>query len=146
MIRIFQWREGHSRTNTSLRRKKEIQKSRTVRVTIWDLSRKVNHLSKVIWDRKSITERRSKFASAVGKCAGFCRGISPFYSICHSNKNAEAVKFLEIFFEKIVFLELKKKFFVKEKKISFIKNNVFTRHKLSMCIYIHYSYLYLVYF
>ena len=38
----------------------------------------------------------SKFALAVIKCRGFCRGISPFYSICLSNKNAEAVKFLEI--------------------------------------------------
>ena len=64
--------------------------------------------------------QRSKFASAVGKCRGFRRGISPFYSICLSSENAEAVKFLEIK-KKIVFLELKKKFFVKEKKISFIK-------------------------
>ena len=38
----------------------------------------------------------SKFALAVGKCQGFCRGISPFYSICLGNKNAKAVKFLEI--------------------------------------------------
>ena len=42
MIRISQWRE---RINTSVGRKKEIQKSRTVRVTVKDLSRKVNHLS-----------------------------------------------------------------------------------------------------
>ena len=28
--------------NTSIRRKKEIQNSRTMRITIWDLSRKVN--------------------------------------------------------------------------------------------------------
>ena len=65
--------------------------------------------------------QRSKFASAVGKCRGFCRVTSPFHSICLGNKNAEAVKFLEI--KKKVFLELKKKFFVKEKKISFIKKN-----------------------
>ena len=32
---------------TSVRRKKEIQKSRTMRITVWDPSRKVNHLSKV---------------------------------------------------------------------------------------------------
>ena len=44
----------------------------------------------------------------------------------------------------MVFLELKKKFFVKEKKFSFIKL-FFTRHKLFMCIYIHYSYLHFVY-
>ena len=55
MIRISQWREGHCRTNTSVRRKKEIQKSRTMRITVWDLSRKVKHLSKAIWDRKIIT-------------------------------------------------------------------------------------------
>ena len=56
MIRISQWREGHCRTNTSVRRKKEIQKSRTVRIIVWDPSRKVNHLSKVVSDRKIITE------------------------------------------------------------------------------------------
>ena len=63
--------------------------------------------------------QRSKFTSTVSKCWSFCWDISPFYSICLSNKNAKAVKFLEIW--KIVFLELKNKFFVKEKKISFIK-------------------------
>ena len=41
-------------------------------------------------------KQRSKFASTVGKCREFCRGISPFYSICLDNKNAEAAKFLEI--------------------------------------------------
>ena len=41
-------------------------------------------------------EQRSKFDSAVGKCRGFCRGISPFYIICLGNKNAEAVKFFQI--------------------------------------------------
>ena len=56
MIRIFRWRESHCRTNTSIRRKKEIQKIRTMRITVWDPSMKVNHLSKVIWDRKIITE------------------------------------------------------------------------------------------
>ena len=54
-IRISQWSESHCRTNTSVRRKKEIQKNRTVRITAWDASRKVNHLSKVVWDRKIIT-------------------------------------------------------------------------------------------
>ena len=87
--------------------------------------------------------QRSKFTSAVGKCRGFCRGILPFYSICLGNKNAKAVKFLEI--KKKVFLELKKKFLVKEKNISFIKKPFFTRQKLFMCIYVHYSYLHFVY-
>ena len=45
MIKISQWWENHGRTNTSLARKKEIQKSRAARVTVLDLSRKVNHLS-----------------------------------------------------------------------------------------------------
>ena len=47
MIRNFQWGESQCRTNTSINRKKEIQKSRTMRITVRDLSRKVNHLSKV---------------------------------------------------------------------------------------------------
>ena len=29
--------------------------------------------------------QRLKFTSAVGKSRGFCRGISPFYSICFGN-------------------------------------------------------------
>ena len=45
----------HCRTN-NIRRKKEIQKSRTMRITVWDPSREVNHLNNVIWDRKIITE------------------------------------------------------------------------------------------
>ena len=55
MIRISQWRENHCRKNASIRRKKEIEKSRTVRVTVRDPSRKVKHLCKAIWDRKVIT-------------------------------------------------------------------------------------------
>ena len=51
-----------SRTNTGVRRKKEIQKS-----TVWNPSRKVNHLSKVIWNRKIITEFRSVSSSRIGK-------------------------------------------------------------------------------
>ena len=54
MIRISQWRENHCRTNTSIRRKKEIQKNRTMRIKVWNLSRKINHLSKINWDRKII--------------------------------------------------------------------------------------------
>ena len=69
MIRISQWRESHCRTNTSIRRKKQIQKSRTMRITVWDLSRKVNHLSKVIWDRKNITQFTRSISSSnkIGK-------------------------------------------------------------------------------
>ena len=49
-------------------RKKEIQKRRTVRITVWDLSWKVSHLSKVIWDRKITTEfTRSTSSSRIGK-------------------------------------------------------------------------------
>ena len=33
---------------TLVSRKKEIQKSRAVKITVWDESRKLNHLSKVI--------------------------------------------------------------------------------------------------
>ena len=68
MIRISQWRESHCRTNTSIRRKKEIQKSRTVRITVWDLIRKVSHLVEVIWDRKIITEfTRFIHSTRIGK-------------------------------------------------------------------------------
>ena len=52
MIKITQWKESHCKTNTSVRRKREIQQARTMRVTVRDqshsLSRKVNHLSNVI--------------------------------------------------------------------------------------------------
>ena len=34
----------------------KIQKSGTVRVTVWDPSREVNYLRKIIWDRKIITK------------------------------------------------------------------------------------------
>ena len=44
MIRISHWRENHCRTTTSIKRKKEIQKSRTMIIAVCDLSRKVNHL------------------------------------------------------------------------------------------------------
>ena len=64
----FQWRESHCRTNSSIIGMREIQKSRTVRITVWDTSRKVNHLSKVIWDRKIITEfTRSISSTRIGK-------------------------------------------------------------------------------
>ena len=68
MIRIYQCRESDCRTNTSVRRKKYIQKSRTMRITAWYPSGKVNHLSKVIWDRKIITEfTRSIISNRIGK-------------------------------------------------------------------------------
>ena len=53
MVRISQWRESHCRTNTSVRRNKSRRAG--LRVAIRDASRKVNHLSKVIWDRQIIT-------------------------------------------------------------------------------------------
>ena len=43
----FQWRESHFRTNTSVRRKKEIQKGSTMTITVWDPCRKINRLGKV---------------------------------------------------------------------------------------------------
>ena len=55
MIRISQRRDSHCRTNTSVTRKKYILKCRTVRATVRVPSRKVNHLSKIIWDSKIIT-------------------------------------------------------------------------------------------
>ena len=56
MIRISQRRENHCRTNTSIRRKKEIQKSRTMKITVWHSSRTDDHVGKVTWYRKIITE------------------------------------------------------------------------------------------
>ena len=39
-----------------------------MRITVWNLSRKVNHLSKVIWDRKIITQfTRSISSTRIGK-------------------------------------------------------------------------------
>ena len=46
----FQWRKSHCRANSNARRMKEIHKNRTVRVTVRDQSRKVNYLSKVVWE------------------------------------------------------------------------------------------------
>ena len=68
MIGIFRWRESHCRTNASVWRKEGVQKSRTMRITVWDPCRKVNHLSKVIWDRKIIAEfTRSISSTRIGK-------------------------------------------------------------------------------
>ena len=49
----LQWRKSNCRTNTSTTRKKQIQKSRTVRITVWDPITKVKHLSKFLWDYKN---------------------------------------------------------------------------------------------
>ena len=54
MIRISQWRISHCRTNNSVIRNKKTQKSRIVRVTVRDMSRKVTHLNKVIWDNRNL--------------------------------------------------------------------------------------------
>ena len=51
MIRISQWRESHCRKNTWV--EKRSQKTRAVRVIIRYLSRKVNHHSKVVWEKKT---------------------------------------------------------------------------------------------
>ena len=67
-IRISKRRESHCRTTNSVRRKKYIQNSRTVRITVWDPSKKVNHLNKFVWDRKIITEfTRSISSNRIGK-------------------------------------------------------------------------------
>ena len=80
--------------------------------------------------------QRSRLASTVSKCQGFCQGISPFYSICLGDKIAEAVKFLEI--KKKSFPRTKKDIFCKRKKDFFHEKKTFTRHKLFMWIYIYY--------
>ena len=49
MIRMFQWRESLCRTNALIGRNIEIQKSRTVRITVWDPSRKVAGNNLTIW-------------------------------------------------------------------------------------------------
>ena len=76
----------------------------------------------------------SKFASAVGKCRGFCQGTSPFYSVCLCNKNAEAVKFLEIK-KKISFPRTIKEIFCKRKKDFIHKKNFFTRQIIHVHLY-----------
>ena len=52
--RTTTWRESQFKTKTSIREKKQTQKSWTQRITIWDRSRKVNNLIKVVSDRKTI--------------------------------------------------------------------------------------------
>ena len=55
-IRVSQWRESHCRTNTIVKTKKEIQERRTVTFKVRDPSRKVNHLSKVIWNYNRVQQ------------------------------------------------------------------------------------------
>ena len=55
MIRISQWRESHCRTNLSVRRKIN-RKYQDYENHSLDPSKKVNHLGKVISDRKMITK------------------------------------------------------------------------------------------
>ena len=67
-IRMPRWIECYCTANTRVRRKKEIQKSRTLRVTVRGLSRKVNHLAKFVWDRKIMTEfSRSISSTSIGQ-------------------------------------------------------------------------------
>ena len=64
----FQWCESHCRINSSIRRKKQIETSRTVEITAWDPRRKVNNLSKSVSERKIITEfTRSIHSTRIGK-------------------------------------------------------------------------------
>ena len=50
MISISQWRESHCRSNASIKKERN-PKEQSMRMTVWDLSRKGNQLSKVIWDK-----------------------------------------------------------------------------------------------
>ena len=83
---------------------------------------------KPLFGKKTFPVQRSKFAWAVGKC----RGISPFYSICLGNKNAEAVKFWEI--KKKSFPRTKKEISCKRKKYFFHKETLFYKTQI---IHVH---------
>ena len=67
-MRISQWRESHCRINTSIRRKIEVQKSRTMRVIVRDPSSKLsspacicdmNH-EKTIWNSRNSQSCKSR--------------------------------------------------------------------------------------
>ena len=77
---------------------------------------------------QEIQNSNSRFASAVSKCQ------SPFYSICFGNKNAEAVKFLEI--KKKSFPRTKKDIFCKRKKDFFHEKKTFTRQIIHVDLYL----------
>ena len=67
MIRISQRVDSYCRTNSRVRRMKQIQKRRTLSVTGRDLSRKVKHMSKVVWDREIVTKfTRSISSTRIG--------------------------------------------------------------------------------
>ena len=67
MIRISQWRKAFVE---QILASEEINKSTKTGVweSVWDPRRKVNHLSKVIWDRRIVTEfTRSISSTRIGK-------------------------------------------------------------------------------
>ena len=67
-------------------------------------------------------EQRSEFASTVSKCRGFCRGITMFFSICLSKKNAKAIEFFGL---------IKKYFSKNKKKLNvFLKTKIFVFHMI----------------
>ena len=55
MIRIYQW-ERYCRTTARVSKNQPIQKCRTVRLTLTYPSRKVSHLSKIVWEREITAE------------------------------------------------------------------------------------------
>ena len=85
-------------------------------------------------------DQHSKFTSAVGRCQGFCRGISMFFSICLGNQNAEAIKFLEILKRytsknKIYFCLQKKRNVPLNKKLNFVFHTIFKLDFIMQIIY-----------
>ena len=72
-----------------------------------------------------LTLQRLEFASAVGKYQGFSRGISMFFSICLSKKNADAIEFLGL---------IKKTLFQELKKMVFKERNVLLNKKTFVCL------------
>ena len=91
----------------------------------------------------------SKFVLAIGKCRGFCRGISIFFSICLGKRNAEAIKFLGIllkntFPKKNIFFCLKrKKNVLLNKKVILVFHTIFKFDFITQIIYcILFSYFY----
>ena len=78
----------------------------------------------IVINNNMVIIQRLKFASTVGKCRGFCRGISMSFSICLGQKNAEAINFLGIL--KNNFSKNKKYIFSSTKK----KRNVLPNKKI----------------
>ena len=82
----------------------------------------------------------SKFASALSKCWGFCRGISMFFSICCGKKNAEAIKCLVILkeyvtYNKMYFYFKKKRNVLPNKKVIFVFHTIFKLDFITQIIY-----------